>query len=150
MPVNPEKAACFQAALRLLGMREHSAKELTTKLILREYPIELILEVIIECQEKDWQSDERYCDSYIRAGISKRYGPNKISNRLMQQGVAKAIIEQYLLIAEVDWFELARAIKLKKYNYNLSDFSQRQRCQRFLYQRGFDNEMIRYAMEINI
>lgn len=142
-----QRAACLQAALRLLARREHGSTELMRKLLQRNFTEDCITTAIDYCQSKNWQNDSKYAEAYTRAGIAKGYGPNKIMGKLLQNGVDKQCIIRHLQFADVDWFELAKEVKLKKCAaLELDNFTERQRCQRFLYNRGFDSDMIRYAL----
>ncbi len=70
-------------------------------------------------------------------------GPIRIQQELAQRGVDDEVIEQQLSGLSVNWLELARAVREKKYGGELpGDFQSKAKQSRFLYSRGFSSEQI--------
>ncbi|HIL93525.1 MAG TPA: regulatory protein RecX, partial [Cycloclasticus sp.] len=85
------RAGCFA----LLARREHSQRELRQKLKAKgfdEDDIDLLLE---ELSEKNWQSDERFAESYSRSRLLKGFGPVRIQYELKERGVNAVVDEVF-------------------------------------------------------
>lgn len=132
------EAQCLQA----LSRREHSQQELLAKKS-SDLSLEQAQTVLQALAERGWQSDERYCQSYVRSKASSGQGAIKIRYALRQNGVAAEFIEAAL--EEVDWFEVAAEVYCKKYPHLTKDKAELAKRQRFMAQRGFSFEEIRHA-----
>lgn len=146
MTQNDQKAL-LDYALVLLGNREHSCLELKNKLSARSEDLLLISNVIEELIRKGYQSDQRFTESYIRSRVGKGYGEIRLTLELRKKGIDSELIKQTLLAADIDWFEVARQVKEKKFGltYEIS-FAKRAKQQRFLQYRGFNFEQIHFAV----
>lgn len=144
-PTEPEKIkAC---ALRLLARREHAKNELIRKLLQRNFKLENILPVLETLTEKNWQSDERFVENYIRSCINKGYGPLKIEAALRERGISSAMITQYLPHDRDFWSEQIKKVWEKKFSrVDKTDHSSVIQQQRFLLSRGFTGEQIKKAV----
>lgn len=144
-----------RAAMDLLARREHSFRELATKLRrrLQSRPIEGgDLEGTLRALEAEGLlSDERYAASRARQLASRGYGPGRIREDLRQQGVEEHIDRSLVDVCtdDSDWLAHATAVYEKKYGGApiAGDFQARQREKakrlRFLRYRGFDGELSR-------
>lgn len=133
-----DKQAIEQRAVFLLGRREHSAAELRRKLIEKGFYGEPVEEVIDELQERGWQSDERFAQSYIRQRIEAGYGPLKIYADMSQKGISRNLVEQLLEQAEVDWVAVAAERYRRRFGQVAPDNDkEKARRQRHLAARGF-------------
>lgn len=127
----------------LLAMREHGAKELKTKLCQKFAEYEqapgLVDEIIRLCQEKNWQSDERYVESYVRMATQKGQGPIKIRQALMRASDDLASMDAHLNLDDDVWCEIAQAALEKKYQdaHKPTDRKEHAKRLRFLQSRGF-------------
>jgi len=139
---------CKNSAIYSLAMREHSRQELHKKLIQKEYSEDVDLNKLLdELEECGYQSDQRFTESFIRYRVSRGQGKVKISNDLKMRGVSASLINKSIQQADADWFALARQLREKKYGENIpDDYKERAKQMRFLSSRGFDAEMIRYAI----
>ncbi len=132
-------------AMDLLSRREHLAAELQTKLFRRFADSELVAWVVDQLAEENLQSDSRFCESYVRQRGNKGYGPQRIRQELQQKGAPAEEITLAFESSESDWFELARATRLKKFGPEVpADFKEKSRQMRFLHYRGFGGD---YANE---
>lgn len=151
-------------AVALLAMREHGARELKQKLLskfvetaellesVREPPgvVErLVGEVISQCQQNNWQSDDRYLEQAVASYVSKGQGPLKIKQRLQQACHDSSLIDVYLDLAESDWVESARSVLEKKYGdcNKPASHSEQAKRMRFLQSRGFYQGVIWKAFD---
>lgn len=126
-------------------MREHSRLEIYNKLTKKDFVEGVDLDVLLnELEEKNYLSDERFAESFVRYRASRGQGSIKISNELRQRGVNTSLISKAFLNAEVDWFELAQQQREKKFGIlKPIDFKEKAKQMRFLSGRGFDHEIVR-------
>jgi Uncharacterized protein conserved in bacteria len=151
-PFSPANAAGSDAkgveaaAVRLLARREHSVEELRRKLVTKGYPAETIEPVIQKLTGKRLVSDERFTSSFVHHHAKRGQGPVRIRAELRQQGIADSQAEEALRSAEVDWVQLAREVRRRKFGTSPPRSpGERAKQARFLQYRGFDAEQLRAA-----
>ncbi|MDD5214771.1 MAG: regulatory protein RecX [Methylococcales bacterium] len=131
--------------LRLLARREHSQKELLTKLMQKGFSPADIQPVIAELAQNSWQSDARFAENYARARLRKGYGATAIRYELTQKGidVADTNLNDVLLTVADNWLDLLTQTYCKKYGEiePLTRQDWAKRCQ-FLLRRGFSSSQI--------
>ncbi len=139
---------CKNSAIYSLAMREHSRQELYKKLIQKEYSEGVELNKLLdELEESDYLNDQRFTESFIRYRVSRGQGKVKISNDLKMRGVSVSLISYSMKQSDADWFALASQLREKKYGEDIpDDYKEKVKQMRFLSSRGFDAEMIRYAI----
>lgn len=141
------QTSIFDQALLLLSHREHSKKELTTKLKTRGHEEEEINATIERLEEMNYLNDERFAEIFVRSRLSKPLGANRIQQELIQKGINSELAKTALSEANVDWFELAKQLKERKFGEEIStDFKEKAKQSRYLQYRGFDFEQIKYAV----
>lgn len=169
---NDEKAIELRA-VSLLSRREHSQAELQRKLVQRGFAAAVCERVIQGLAARNWQSDARFIESFIRHRIAQQQGPIKISFELGQRGIRNDLVQASLAQVELDWHELAADALQRRFQTNVAaavangkrnardneteskqektDWAERSkeiaRRQRFLASRGFTMEQIRSAMD---
>ena len=132
-----------QVAVRLLARREHSAEELRQKLAKREFEADDIATALLELQQGDWQSDERFAEAYIRSRRLKGFGPVRIAAELRERGVDEQIAHRYLSADDDIWWQAVEHEYRKKYrDSRFEDYQEKARRMRFLQHRGFSLEQI--------
>lgn len=134
--------------LYLLSKRDYSERELRQKLKLKEYDAEEIELAIEKAQVNNWQSDERFCATFIRYRSMQGIGPRRLKQELKLKGIKDWLISQELENAEVDWFELAEQIFEKKRPL-VWDLKAKQKMWRFMTSRGFYNDHFSHLMELD-
>jgi regulatory protein len=133
--------------VRLLARREHSRVELSRKLRARGMPHELVDEVLGSLVARRLQSDERYAESLVNSRVSRGQGPVRIRRDLSRQGIPEAEIDAALAAAAVDWYELARDTRQRRFGADApAEWKERARQARFLEYRGFTGDQIREAI----
>ncbi len=102
-------------ALDLLARREHSVAELRAKLVVREFDPDDIDAAIERLVADGLVSDDRFAAAFVAYRIRRGQGPIRIRGELQQRGVAGELIDLHLDSADVDWIELARDVRDRKY-----------------------------------
>ncbi len=139
---DPGKIA-LKKALDLLSRREHSLQELRQKLLLRDFSAVIIEKVLIKLVDHQWQSDERFAESYMHARKRNAFGPVRIRNELLERGVSEEIINNVMIVNESEWVDIANSLRKKRFGKNVpADFKERAKQMRFLQYRGFTSEQI--------
>lgn len=140
-----KKQAIYKKACFYLSRREYSRKELLDKMI-RKYGLEseeLILEVLDFVQDKGWQSDKRFAESYVRSKAARGIGPRRINRELQQKGVDLKVSD--LEVETPNFLEKAEEMVWKKYGKDLKNwegmeyeekYKLKGKIQRFLAYRG--------------
>lgn len=135
-------------ALRLLARREHSIRELTTKLTARGYEQQTVLAVIEALADRNLLSDGRFVDEFVASRLRRGSGPVKIREELRGRGVAESLVDNALSERRSEWLTNAEAARRKRFGAPLPrDFEERARQARFLQQRGFTAEQIRQVLK---
>jgi len=138
-------------AVRLLSRREHSTYEIRDKLLQRDFDEAEIEQALVELQQGDWLSDERYAEAYIRMRQQKGFGPIRIANELNERGVKESIVETYLHAGEEDWRQTLLKLYEKKYrNTAVEDYNEKAKRIRFMQYRGFSLDMIYKEISFSI
>lgn len=132
-----------RACLDYLARREHSRFELKQKLLRKHFEQDDIELVLNEFLEKNLQSDERFCDAYVRMRMRLGFGPERIRLELEQKKVASELINDCLMTYHDDFYEVARLAWQKKFKQAASDLKEKAKQQRFLHYRGFSQDIIR-------
>lgn len=144
-PLSPEAARL--KAMRLLGRREHSARELSGKLRQGGVEPELTAELVESLAEDGWQSDPRFAASRIQNRIAQGYGPVRISAELRVAGLPDALIREAMAAADCDWTALCVDIYQRRFRQPPADRAERQKRYNHLAARGFAGEHIRAALQ---
>lgn len=136
------------AALGYLARREHSYKELLTK-VTAKFPcssdvVETALDELVESQ---LLSDHRFADVYIRSRLNKGFGPERIALELREKGVDQTIIKEGLNDSGIDWRDVAFNVWKKKFRLSTDElpalnYSEKSRQSNFLRYRGFRHHEI--------
>ena len=138
----PERDA-YACAIDLLSRREHSQLELWAKLEKREFPQEQIEKALEQLITRDYQSDQRFLEDFVRSRVLRGKGPLLISQELRQRGVDRSAFEAHCHECEIDWYEVAEQTYLKKFGEIAAD-SMRERAKRvrFMQSKGFPGDII--------
>lgn len=140
------QAPIFDQALSLLSHREHSKKELATKLKIRGYEEEEISSTIERLEEINYLNDARFAEIFVRSRLSKPLGASRIQQELIQKGIHSELAKEAISNANANWFDLARQLKERQFGKECcTDYKERAKQSRYLQYRGFDFEQIKYA-----
>ena len=141
--------------LSFLVRREHSAEELRRKLK-QNFSIsktadfsDLLERCLLEMQEKDFQSDDRFARQYVESKLAnKSHGPIKILAELFNRGIPRE--QANLVINELGDQELwlKKSIECLEKIQKKGETLTPQVLSHKLYQQGFTWETIEKAVEI--
>jgi regulatory protein len=135
------------SALRLLARREHSRYELKQKLKLRGFPNNKIEPLLDELEVDNLLNVDRYIACFIRARCARGMGPLKICAQLQNHDIDPQRIQANEEWQNTAWEELAMRVKWKRFGeQTVVDPHQRLQQERFLQQRGFTYDQIRFAI----
>ncbi len=143
-----DAAKALSAALRMLGQREHSQRELVTKLR-RKFPSladEQLDTVVEELLENNWLSDTRYAESLIRSRANRGYGPQYIARELSVKGIAAETADEQMEAQALDWLALAEDLVQRRHPGAQDSPELWQRAARYLQRRGFPSDVIARAL----
>ncbi len=79
-------------AVELLSFRDHSCREIELKLVKREFPIEIVKEVITALKDRGLLNDSEYAEKWLFSRL-KRYpeGRAKLKAGLLKKGISREI-----------------------------------------------------------
>ncbi len=142
-----ETKLVYERLIALLSRREHSQFELQQKLMVKRCSPAIVEAQIERVKSLGFQSDERYAEVAVRDLIRKGKGPLYVSGYLKQRKVSSQHIHSAIAVSDVDWFELALEVRRKRFSSEqLKEHPIKQKCYRYLAQRGFDSEQVQYAI----
>ena len=137
----------MNTAVRILTHRDHSKYELKQKLQQRGFASEVIDTVITECERLNYIDDHRTAHVYISQLKRKCFGKRHIRLALKKKRLSGAVTEKILLenYTEAEEHENAGKLlekKMKTFNWEEDSRKRRDKIYRFLYSRGFNNDVI--------
>ena len=142
-PAKPKRTA-YDKALGLLARREHSRRELKTKLRQDGYEGEEATAAIDRLGEQHYQDDDRFAEVLLRSRIAQGYGPMRLRMELKTHGLSDARIRELMEAADADW-DASAAVQLRR-RYGgggTADPAERARRAQFLLRRGFAAATVR-------
>ncbi len=150
MMSDPTETEIRQSAMNILSMREQSRSELFRKLV-RKYPEarDKIEAVVEQLAGNDFQSDERFAESFVRSRINRGYGPIRISAELRQKGVDREAVSEILPdISDDSWFEMAVEAQTRKFSgKTANDQKEKAKQMRYLIYRGYTSQQAIKALD---
>ena len=132
-------------AFAVLTRKEYSKKDLIEKLALYAENREEVLTLVEELSRENYQSDQRVAEMVVRSQIRKGKGPNRIKLALRAKSIDEELAQNDM--NEIDWYEEAYQLKVKKYGVDVSkDPKIKAKQIRFLQYRGFEMDAIMKAI----
>lgn len=141
----------FNYVMNLLARREYSEFELRHKMQEKNFTEEDIDQTIQHFQQRHWQSDKRFAESYINARSKRGYGLGRIKQELRQlKGISDDTISEVLLEieGEIDWYALAKKVLTKKFpNYaEKQPPKAKQKIWNYMFTHGFNSDEFAYLV----
>lgn len=129
------------AAFVFLGQREHSRRELLSKLADKfNLPVDApeLQQCLARLAADGYQSDERFAEMFVRSRRARGYGPVFIEQELRRRGLELSLVVESVRRGDTDWLSLASEVKRKKFGGGLvTAFQEKAKVARFLQYRGF-------------
>lgn len=140
----------FNSAMNSLDYRDHSVRELKTKL-LRKFDEDSVNSAIDRLIELGLLNDERFAENFARQLFEhKKYGRNRIKSELFQRGIASDIINNVLdeLFESEETDNVERIVDIinRKYYNKMIDENSRKKVFAALMRLGYGYSDIRLAM----
>ena len=130
-----------------LARREHGRVELLNKVRKFGFDANIAEDAIAQLVEDGLQSDQRFVDAFVRSRVNQGKGPARIRADLRERGINDIVVDDGLLDAKQDWYELASEVRVKKFGASRPvDFKDKARQMRFLQSRGFEPDHIQAAV----
>ncbi|WP_254063444.1 regulatory protein RecX [Rhodanobacter sp. L36] len=148
-PAKPKRSA-YDKALGLLARREHSRRELKTKLRQGGYEGEETSAAIDRLGEQQYQDDDRFSEMLLRSRIAQGYGPMRLRVELKSHGLADARIRELLEAVDIDWNVMAAAQLRRRYGAGTNDPAERNKRAQFLLRRGFAAATVRNVTHADV
>ncbi|MEO7190693.1 MAG: regulatory protein RecX [Vicinamibacterales bacterium] len=135
-------------ALRMLGRRDYSTAELTTKLLDKGYAAEEVERVISGLVSDRFVDDTRVAQAHVRtASRIKGRGHLRIRRELEARGISPAIVrEATLQISPDEQLETLTRLVARKRGHAPMDTATRRRLFQQLLRRGFPADLIAKAL----
>lgn len=132
-------------AFAVLTRKEYSKADLIEKLMTYAKSREEVVILVDELSANNYQSDQRVAEMTVRSQVRRGKGPNRIKLALRAKQLDKALVQEDM--AEIDWYEQAYQLKVKKYGTEVSKEPKVKAKQiRFLQYRGFEMDAIMKAI----
>lgn len=140
----------YQYALFLLSRRDYGSGELRNRMKQRAYEKNegnvdenIIDNVIQQFIEREYIDDKRIVSLFLQSYVRKSYGPLRIKQSLRQKGFSAELIDMAFETVEIDWFELAAEVRVKKFGEEIpTDFKLKAKQIRYLQYKGFSGDTI--------
>lgn len=140
-----DQSMAYNAMLKLLTKREYASFELKHKLS-NKYTIEAIDKALASLQEKNYQSDDRYCQMILDHMVFTYYGPRKYVSYCVKNHISADIYKKYIF--KVNWDKIALLLLKKKYNSKNLTKEEKIKALSFLFRRGFLSENCKHAIRM--
>ena len=139
------RSRCRQRALRIIGARAMSVKELTDRLKEKGESPENAEDAAQWLLDMRLLDDAQYAAMCVRHYAAKGYGPGKIRNELYRRGIARELWDEALeeLPEQDDRIDALLRWKLKS---DTPDRAELRKAADYLYRRGFGRDEIHAAL----
>lgn len=137
---------CKDKALWLISFRDHSKKELFTKLR-KDYCEESVEKAIARLEELGLINDECYATRLTHDLINlKHLSKRGVKEKLREKGIDRDLIDEILYSTEIDEREQIRIIIERKYKNSLNDEKTKRRCISALQRKGYSYSDIKSVL----
>lgn len=137
---------CKERALRIVGARPMSCKELRDRLIEKGETPENAEEAVDWLLELHYLDDAQYAGMVVRHYAAKGYGPQKIKNELYRRKVPKALWDEAMEERPEDG-DMVYTLLCRKLKTDAPDRAEMKRATDALFRRGFSWDEIKAAVE---
>ena len=127
----------YNIALDIISRREHSEKEVTSKLLNKFNEPDLIAATLSRLKDNNLVNDERYAEMYTQIRKRKGFGPKRIKYELSSKGIDDSL-SSIIIEDEGGWQEAAKNAFNKKFKKGIAlEYKDKAKQKNFLQNRGF-------------
>jgi len=127
----------YNKALDIISRREHSEKEVASKLLKKFNEPDLIDTILSRLKDNNLVNDERYAEMYTQIRKRKGFGPKRIKYELSSKGINDSV-SSVIIKDEGGWQEAAKNAFNKKFKKGIAlDYKDKAKQKIFLQNRGF-------------
>ena len=147
-PENAPEREAFEKALRLLSLRDHSCREMRSKLSERGYPEPVVDRTIDRLVERKYLDDSQFAVRRARhLAYNKLYGNLRIRADLLERGVSRDLADSAISEArlELDEAEGLKRLMEKKHGEQMAqdlDRKNRRRLAQSLLRKGYPAALV--------
>ncbi|WP_439256991.1 recombination regulator RecX [Lonepinella sp. BR2271] len=126
--------------INLLARRDYSEYEVRCKMQEKAFSEEDIDQALEHCQQRNWQSDQRFTENYLNYRANRGFGVNRIKQELRQlKGVSSEVIQAVVEQSEIDWSAMALDVLSRKFPHyqDKLDIKTKQKIWRYMLSHGF-------------
>ena len=123
-------------ALRLLARRDHTRRELETKLGPYVEEAAELQSLLDDFTARGWLSESRVVDQVVNSKRG-RMGPARIRHTLLKRGISEDLMAPALATLKETELDTARALRERKFGAPAATLADQSRQVRFLQARGF-------------
>ncbi|MCF6093149.1 RecX family transcriptional regulator [Microaerobacter geothermalis] len=151
MMVDDERHQVYLAALKYLGYRPRTEKEVMMYLIRKGYDEKNCRAVMARLIGEGYINDEKYAEQWIKERMMKKKGSLLLKKELLNKGIQSEIVEQAVSCINKDKeYEQALSLAEKKITYfsnQLTSMQKKKKLGDFLLRRGFSYEMVQSVID---
>lgn len=137
----------YDYAVSLLARRDYASSELGRTLSKMTENRENIDKALSRLVESGYLDDHRLITHLIDKYVRKKHGPARIKQEIRQKGFSQELVEQVLEKVDVDWYAMARELKVSKFGDEVaSEAKEKNKQIRYLQYKGFSMDMIFEAL----
>ena len=135
--------AAFERALRLLGQRDYSVRELIRRLEGKGVDGATARLVVDDLRSRGLQSELRFAEAFVHSRVSRGHGPIRIRQELAERGVDDDLADEVLTGSVEFWLEQGDRARRKKFGEDTpANRNEWNRQARFLARRGYPSDVI--------
>jgi len=94
--LNKEELAAYTYAVRLLAGREYNTREMSERLVGREYGEETIAVVLKQLKCDNYLSEQRYAEAFLRSRMKRGEAPWLAAQKARQKGAEASVLQAVL------------------------------------------------------
>ena len=150
---NPASAPdCYDSALRILGVRAHSAMQLQTKLKRKGYEPDTVAETIQKLTSDGLLDENEFAEQFVRSKLRRGLGSMRIARELETKGISSEVARRAVDAEENGesddrLFEIAKKRHAILSRRDEDEDAVMMRLAAFLSRRGFSNSEVIGAIE---
>jgi regulatory protein len=140
----------MSAAVTLLARRDFCSSELASRLSSQGFDQQAVESAVEELHDRHYLDDARYARQFVTLHAERGHGPVRIRHDMAALGVNEEQID-CALAERTDWATRAQTLRARRFGAEPpDDWTEKVRQARFLKYRGFSNDDIRSALDVDM